>query len=293
MKMNIQPEHPQRKPECDRSKIKNSVFEIYFAGSTDVGLQRTVNEDAYLLAPRDELFVVADGMGGHAAGEVASRLTSDLIGAYFQETAGMDAADMPMPYFFSAEMRDEERRLVTAVKLSNAAVYEQGLANSEQNGMGSTVVAVHVVEDNIYWAHVGDSRLYRLRYGRMMQLTSDHSLLNHAIEQRGLKGDELQEFVSLFPYKNMLVRAIGVRSEVEVESGNSPMEDGDLFLLCTDGVHNLIDDSELAAILGEYQDDLQGGCDEIVFEANQRGGGDNITVVILEGRRIARDKALH
>lgn len=293
MKMNIQSEYPQRKPERDTGKIENSYFEIHFAGATDVGMQRTVNEDAYLLAPHDDLFVIADGMGGHAAGEVASRLTSDLIGAYFQETANMDAADMPMPYVFREDMCAAERRLVTAVKLSNAAVYEQGLANVEQRGMGSTVVAVHVVEDKIFWAHVGDSRLYRLRFGRMMQLTSDHSLLNHAIEQRGLRGDELQEFVTHFPYKNMLVRAIGVRSEVEVESGYSSMKDGDLFLLCTDGVHNLMDDAEIGSILGEYQDDLQAGCQKIVDEANQRGGIDNITAVILEGRRISGDKALH
>ncbi len=293
MKMNNQPDYPLRKPGRDAGKIENSDFEIDFAGSTDLGMQRIENEDAYLLAPRDNLFVVADGMGGHAAGEVASRLTSELIGAYFQETANMDAADMPIPYVFPDDMGDEERRLLTAVKLANAAVYEQGLANIEQEGMGSTVVAVHVVDDTIYWAHVGDSRLYRLRFGRMMQLTSDHSLLNYAIEQRGLKGDELHEFVAQFPYKSMLVRAIGVRREVEVESGCSSIEDGDLFLLCTDGVHNLIDDAELGSILCAYQDDLQSGCAEIVNEANQRGGNDNITVVILGARRIARDKALH
>ncbi len=293
MKMNIQPERSRRKPDRGSGKIESSAFEIHFSGSTDVGIQRLTNEDSYLLAPNDALFVIADGMGGHAAGEVASRLTSDLIGAYFQETANMDAADMPMPYVFPNDMCDVERRLVTAVKLSNAAVHEQGLANLEQRGMGSTVVAVHVVEDKIVWAHVGDSRLYRLRFGRMMQLTSDHSLLNHAIEQRGLKGEELHEFVAHFGHKNMLVRAIGVRGDVDVESGYSSIEDRDLFLLCTDGVHNLINDAELGAILREHQGDLQAGCQKIVDEANERGGIDNITVVLLEGRRISSDKALH
>src|SRR5690606_7578645 len=151
------------------------------------------------------------------------------------------------PYVCPDDMGDEERRLLTADKLANSVEYGRGLATIEQEGTGSSAVAVHVVDDTIYRADIVDSSMYRSLFGRMMQLTSDHSLLNYAIEQRGLKGDELHEFVAQFPYKSMLVRAIGVRREVEVESGCSSIEDGDLFLLCTDGVHNLIDDAELGS----------------------------------------------
>lgn len=286
MKTHPQPKQPQRNLERREQRHVSSVYEMNFAGMTDIGLRRADNEDAYLMAPLDDLFVIADGMGGHAAGEVASRLTCDLIGAYFQETADMDGDEMPMPYALPDDMCNAERRLVTAIKLANTAVYEQGLANAEQQGMGSTVVAVHMEEDKLFWAHVGDSRLYRLRFGRMMQLTSDHSLLNHAIEERGLKGEELQAYVKHFPYKNILVRAVGVRRDVKVESGWSSMEDGDVFLLCTDGVHNLLNEADLSVVLKGFPGDLQAACRKIVQEVNQRGGHDNITVVALEACRI-------
>ncbi len=293
MKVNIHPHQPPRRQAAERGGVAGDGFEMSFAGATDVGICRAVNQDAYLLAPEHGLFVVADGMGGHAAGEVASLLTSELIGAYFEETADMEAEEMPMPYDLSDDMMAAERRLVTAVKLANTAVYEQSVEIREQRGMGTTVVAVHAEEDMMFWAHVGDSRLYRLREGRLIQLTSDHSLLNHAIEQRGLRGEELREFVEHFPYKNVLVRAVGVRPEVEVEYGHVYLEPGDVFLLCTDGAHNLLETQDMRAILQDFRGDLQACCNEIVRESNRRGGPDNITAVVLEARSSLPGKALH
>ncbi|MBA2660814.1 MAG: Stp1/IreP family PP2C-type Ser/Thr phosphatase [Bradymonadaceae bacterium] len=261
---------------------------LLYAGTTDVGIRRSKNQDTYLLAPQDDLFVVADGMGGHAAGEVAARLAVDTIERFFRETSLLAPGEIPMPYPMARDMPEADRRLATALKLANSAVFQQSNADDSKHGMGTTVVALHFDDGLVHWAHVGDSRLYRLRGDRLMQLTADHSLLNETITQRQLTGQELRDFVEHFPYKNVLVRAVGVRYNVEVDVGHSNVEDRDVFLLCSDGATNVLPDVDLRRILSESRNDPQSGCDTIVRMANERGGPDNITAVIVEARRSPR-----
>jgi protein phosphatase len=246
---------------------------IEVAGQTDVGRKRTHNEDNFAIMPEFGLYVVADGMGGHASGEIASKMAIDTLREFFESTA--EDPERTWPYRMERGKGYEENRLITGVKLCNLRIFEQAQRNPRQRGMGTTLVALFAVEDVIYVAHVGDSRVYRIRDGGLEQLTEDHSLLNDYKKMKRLTEEEIRNF----PHKNVIVRALGMKDSVKVDTRLEEPRAGDMMLLCTDGLCGPVSDEEIYRIV-ESSSELPQVASRLVDAANERGGPDNITCVI-------------
>lgn len=249
-------------------------MKVEAAGLTDVGLKRGHNEDTFFIADRHRLFMVADGMGGHRAGEVASKMAVDAITSFYDDTS--EDGELTWPFKMQRTLSYEANRLAVGVKLANLRIHETAQANATQRGMGTTVVSAHFSDHGIVIAHVGDSRVYRFRSGAFDQLTEDHSLLNDYIKMKDLTPEEIENF----PHKNVIVRALGMKEIVQVDVYTDDPQPGDLYLLCSDGLSGMIDDPGLSAILAETGDDLDSCCQRLVDVANENGGTDNITVVL-------------
>jgi protein phosphatase len=249
------------------------------AGSTDVGRQRKHNEDHLLVEPRLALFAVADGMGGHNAGEVASALAAKSVQNFFQATANGDGAPEAPP------LAEQERalspaaqRLSTCVRKANRDVFEISSTVAQHRGMGSTIVAAHFEADAnaLHVAHVGDSRAYRVRGGHIDQLTRDHSLVNDALE---MKPDLSPKELARLP-RNIITRALGMTAEVKVDVRSVDVERGDVYLLCSDGLTGMVSDEQILDVV-TMTDDLDELCELLIALANDAGGTDNITVLVL------------
>lgn len=250
-------------------------MKVEYAELTDVGRKRTHNEDFYLTLAEHHLFAVADGMGGHSAGEVASRMAAETLGEFFDDTA--DDEDVTWPFKLDRTISYEENRLGTGVKLANLRIFECQASNPEQSGMGTTIVSAYFVRDTIIIGHVGDSRVYRLRGNELEMLTEDHSLLNEWIKEKKMSEEE----ISKFPHKNVIMRALGQRESVQVDILSHPIQPGDIYLLCSDGLSGMTDDDELRQILIDKGDDLNAACRALIDSANYHGGTDNITAVLV------------
>lgn len=237
------------------------------AARTDTGLRRPGNEDACLIRRDLGLVVVADGMGGHAAGEVASRLAVDEVAASL-ERAGIATA--------TAE--DGRRALLAAFLAANRAVHEAAAANPEYRGMGTTLTAVVLRPGarEAWLAHVGDSRAYLLRRGRLVRLTRDHTWVQEQVERGHLSPREARTH----PAASVLTRAVGTLPEVAVDDAVVPLAPGDVLLLCTDGLTNVVRDRAIAGVLsrGGHAGELAA---ELVELANRGGGPDNITAAVI------------
>jgi serine/threonine protein phosphatase PrpC len=251
---------------------------ITAAGDSHVGLRRRHNEDAYLLLPEERLFCVADGMGGHASGEVAAHIAVEEMAEFFRLTGRDEEATWPF-----RDRRDRsyaENRLVTGVKLANQRIRERAAADERLLGMGTTLVAAWFDDrtPRALVAHVGDSRAYLVRRGAITQLTEDHSLLNDFIKARNPSRAE----IDAFPHKNVIMRALGMRDQVEVDVVSTALEDGDLLLLCCDGLSGMVRDDRIAEVLRASRGDLGGAAAALVSAANAAGGLDNVTVVLVQ-----------
>jgi PPM family protein phosphatase len=233
------------------------------AGLSDVGRQRAHNEDRFILLPQFSVFVVADGMGGHQSGEVASRMAASVIASYFR---GVDGG-APVG-----------ERLRAAVTQANARIFSRADDSRAHRGMGTTVVAAAFsgADERLYVAHAGDSRCYRLRGGKLEQLTRDHSLVSDALLER----PDLSESDLAYLPKNVITRALGIGPTVDLELRSEPVELSDVYLLCSDGLHSLVSDEEIAAVLTEAPI-LTEACQRLVALANEAGGRDNITAVLM------------
>jgi serine/threonine protein phosphatase PrpC len=250
-----------------------SPLRIEVAGQTDVGRKRNHNEDNFAIMPEFGLYVVADGMGGHASGEIASKMAIDTLQEFFASTA--EDPERTWPYRMDRGKGYEENRLITGIKLCNLRIFEQAQHNTRQRGMGTTLVALFAVEDGVYVAHVGDSRVYRVRSGAIEQLTEDHSLLNDYKKMKRLTEEEIRNF----PHKNVIVRALGMKDTVKVDTRLEDPRVGDLMLLCTDGLCGPVADEKILEIV-QTTPDLATAVGRLVDAANERGGPDNITCVI-------------
>jgi protein phosphatase len=246
---------------------------IEVAGQTDVGRKRTHNEDNFAIMAEFGLYVVADGMGGHASGEIASKMAVDTLQEFFAATA--DDPERTWPYKMDRSKGYEENRLVTGIKLCNLRIFESAQRNTKQRGMGTTLVALFAVEDGVYIAHVGDSRVYRLRDGSMEQLTEDHSLLNDYKKMKHLTEEEIANF----PHKNVIVRALGMKDTVKVDTRFETPRVGDTMILCTDGLSGPVADENILRIV-QQSSDLSLAVSRLIDAANEGGGPDNITCVI-------------
>jgi protein phosphatase len=251
------------------------------SGASDVGRKRTHNEDAYLLLPEESLYCVADGMGGHASGEVAARIAVEEMAEFFRLT-GRDE-DATWPYKLDPTRTYDENRLVTGVRLANLRIHERARADERLHGMGTTLVAAAFPRDgeSALIGHVGDSRAYLWRKGDLRQLTEDHSLLNEHLKAHALSPAEIKAF----PHKNVILRALGMKPAVEVDVTRVEMEVTDLLVLCSDGLSGMVPDARMAEILRATQGDLRLAANELVDAANAAGGVDNITVVLVQAVR--------
>ena len=252
---------------------------VRFSGDTNVGMKRDHNEDSFYLPESERLAIVADGMGGHASGEVASRMAVETIVGFFRET--QDEQELTWPFKIDRGHRHDINRMVTAIKLANLKIHQEAQRNPACHGMGTTVVSALFLEDALIVGHVGDSRLYRYREGMFDQLTEDHSLLNDYIKMKHLSPEE----IAAFPHKNVIVRALGMKASVQVDVIVDAPRLGDVYLLCSDGLSGMVPDGEIAAMMAN-ESDLDRVCDRLIATANGNGGLDNVTVVAV---RLERD----
>ena len=246
---------------------------VEVAGETNVGRKRTHNEDNFSILSDHGLYIVADGMGGHASGEVASKLAIDTIKEFFEMTA--DDPERTWPYKMDKAKGYEENRLITAIKLANLRIFETAQRDAKVRGMGTTLVSMFTVENGVYSAHVGDSRCYRVRGSKIEQLTEDHSLLNDYIKMKHLTPEEIANF----PHKNVIVRALGMKETVKVDTHFDTPVAGDTFLLCSDGLCGPVTDDDIMAIV-VGSSDIKNAAHRLIEKANENGGPDNITAVL-------------
>ena len=251
-------------------------MKLVCAGMTDVGSAREHNEDDFYLSDQEALCVVADGMGGHRSGEVASAMAINAIVEFYRETELNGVNDILQEG--DREITLDEYRLGRAIRTANSAVFQAAADSELYRGMGTTIVSGFFTEKGVYFAHIGDSRAYLYRGGKLSQRTEDHSLANEYVRMGILSEEDVEHF----PYKNVITRACGLTDEVEVDINFYDVEPGDLFILCSDGLTDMVNDKELAESIGNHEDltDLEELTKDLVKRANANGGADNITVIL-------------
>lgn len=248
-----------------------------YCARTDTGRKRKGNEDSFIVNDEEGLFVVADGMGGHAAGEVASRLAVESIEEFVRMT-GSDR-EITWPFEIDESMPLDANRLKSAVRLANRRVIKLPEERHEYQGMATTVVAVLFVDEVAYIGHVGDSRVYRVRGSEIVQLTNDHSWVNEQVVSGIISSTQARTH----PLRNVVTRAVGSRWDLQVDIVREAIRDGDLYLLCSDGLSTMVDDNEILEIL-TAEPTAQAACERLVERANEAGGEDNITAVVIRCR---------
>jgi protein phosphatase len=250
-------------------------MKITYEARTDVGRKRKGNEDSLFCNPEQRLFVVADGMGGHAAGEVASKVAVDAINEFVCLTSGDE--EITWPFGLDEKISYDGNRLKTAIRYANRKVIDATKERAEYEGMATTVAAILVDDLAANLGHVGDSRGYVLRDGTLSQLTSDHSWVNEQL----LNGAISAEQARTHPLRNVVTRALGGKPDLLVDMQARKMEPGETLLLCSDGLTNMLTDEAIAEICRAAGDDLKKAAQDLVNSANNRGGDDNITVVLI------------
>lgn len=263
-------------PECQDAltRVQGSRMRVEFKGQTDVGRKRGHNEDCFLVVPEFNLCMVADGMGGHSAGEVASQMAVQSVAEFFRDTE--EDSDVTWPFKEDRGISEDENRIATGVKLANLRIHESAAANPNQRGMGTTIVSMFFRNRFGVIGHVGDSRVYRLRGEALEMLTEDHSLLNDYLKMKELTPEEIENF----PHKNVIVRALGMKESVQVDVIRSDVRNGDIYMLCSDGLSGMINDGEIAEIMRRHRDDLDACAQALIDASNAAGGNDNITCVL-------------
>jgi protein phosphatase len=243
-------------------------------GSTDVGLLRTHNEDCFIVDDGDQVYVLADGMGGHNHGEVASKIAVNTIRDYLVEA--LDNNDSTLPLGYDSNLRRHSYSLKRSIHTAHDKVLKAIREDGTLLGMGTTVVGALHQDDVLTIAHVGDSRGYRLRDGHLELLTQDHTWVNEQV----VAGYLSEEQAKSHPLKNVVTRALGGDSEVVVDVVETKVRPGDLFLLCSDGLTTMLSDEEIHERL-VAEAPIEDICRRLIHDANARGGFDNITVVLL------------
>lgn len=261
---------------------RHLVFEA--AGLTHPGMVRDTNEDSFAICESRGLFLVADGMGGRAAGEVASRMAIETVRDFFDDpdSTWPIAVGVGPPTMRGSEARYVDQGLpllVAGIQLANGRIFAAARRDREKRGMGTTFVAALARDGFVAIAHVGDSRVYRLRNHRLELLTRDHSLVNECIRL----GHLLPEQASSFPLQHVITRALGTDEAVEVETRIDAIESGDTLLLCSDGLSGAVPAHEIASILEDYPD-LGEATTRLVKRANENGGPDNVTCIVVRWR---------
>lgn len=231
--------------------------------ASDVGLQRSNNEDAFLVLEAEKLCVVADGMGGHLGGEVASSMVTEIL---------REAFTAPPAEYEAVEVILE--RLLGAIQLANREIYNRGNSDPRLRNMGTTVVSTLFHGTKVIFASVGDSRIYRLRDGVLKQITEDHSWVGELRKKNLISEEDARNH----PLKNIITRALGMEEDVDVDGTWEETQSGDVYLLCTDGLTDLVEDGQIQETLKRLVNDLDEAVNALLDCANDEGGADNITV---------------
>ncbi len=249
------------------------------AARTDVGMKRDNNEDNFLAFPEQNLWAVFDGMGGHAAGEVASGIAVQELKEFYEMT-GKDP-DATWPFRDSRELSYDENRLVTSIKLANARIIETANQDARKKSMGTTCVSAHFLDrkgtPTALVAHTGDSRVYRFRGTKLTRVTIDHSLVEEYLRMGKINEEEAKNF----PQKNIILRALGQIDKIDVEIHAYELEAGDVYLLCSDGLSGMIEDNVMESIIARSLPSLEVAAKKLIDTANANGGVDNITAVLV------------
>lgn len=243
-------------------------------GLTHVGRQRQHNEDSYLVEDDKKLFLVADGMGGHAAGEIASRIAVDSISEFIAHTKEDDGT---WPHAYDEKFRRSTNRLMAAVRMANTRVLEAMRKDARLRGMGTTVVACMEDEGVVSVAHVGDSRAYLIREGQLSRLTNDHSWVFEQVQAGMLTEAEAEKH----PLRNVITRALGGALSVNPDASEVQSKAGDVILLCSDGLTGMVTEDDILRMVTENED-LDEVSQQLIDAANEHGGMDNVTVILVK-----------
>jgi len=247
-------------------------------GGTDTGRKRTNNEDAFLMNDGLGLYAVADGIGGTEGGEVASRIAVETLAESMPDLLG--DKDRTPAAGSAADGRTELPALRQAVALMNRKILDAVSKNAALEGMGTTLTALLVADRRAFVAHIGDSRLYRLRSGRLGQLTNDHSVVAEQVRAGLLSAEKARSS----PLRHVITRALGTSGEADPDVTEHPLQTGDTFLICTDGLTDMVDDREIAGILAK--DPPRDAVKKLIDAANEHGGADNVTAVVVQVQEV-------
>jgi len=245
-------------------------------GATDVGRRRKLNEDNFLVVEQSGLYAVCDGMGGHNAGEVASKMAIETVAAFIQKSDG-DAKDITWPYGLETELSFEGNRLKTAIRLANKRVFKAADNREDYTGMGTTAVCCLARDNILTIGSAGDSRCYLVRNGVLTQLTRDDSWVSAAWAEGILTPEEIERH----PLKNVITKAVGAKDNIDIEIVEHKFEPGDVAMLCSDGLHGMIRDEVILSLLHPMPETLAAAAQALIDAANENGGKDNVTVVLL------------
>jgi len=246
-------------------------------GVTHPGRVRKVNEDSLICDPAQGLFIVADGMGGHNAGEVASRLAIEAITGFL--AMSRDGEDFTWPYGLNPALSFHGNRLMTAIKLANRRVFKVGESRDEYTGLGTTVVAALVDESELMFSGVGDSRIYCYSGGKLEQLTEDDSWIATILARDPGKGKD-DGALAAHPMRHVLTNVLGAREQLDMDVLERTFAPGDVLLLCSDGLHGALDDKTLESVLASGKS-VELMAEELVRLALERDGNDNITALVV------------
>lgn len=250
---------------------------LSWAVCTDAGRRRTSNEDSHSTRPDVGLFIVADGMGGHVAGEVASRVAVESISAFIQETAGADR-NRTWPFPFEPDLSFEGNRLKAAFRLANRRIASTIADSQDLRGMATTASAILVGKDHACVAHIGDSRVYVLQGSELHQITDDHSWVEEQVRAGMLTPAAARQH----PWRNVVTRALSGAEDPEIDVVQMKPSPGDRYLLCSDGLFGVVGDDQIAEILSDRKSSLDALCARLIEAANEAGGPDNITALIIQ-----------
>ena len=248
---------------------------LRYQAITDIGRRRKANEDSHIEMPDLGLYVVADGMGGQAAGEVASNIAVDVIAQFIKLTD--EQRDITWPTGYLPNLTWGQNRLRGALLLANNEIYHSAQEDAGLRGMGTTAVCALSDGSHVDLANIGDSRIYLMRDGALRMLTQDHSWISEQVQKGVISEDQARSH----PYRNVVTKALGAGPDVEPDLSALELIDGDLVLLCTDGLTSMLTDVDIESMLHRYGADLDAAARALVYEANQNGGEDNITLTLL------------
>jgi protein phosphatase len=250
-------------------KLFSEVIKLDIGVKTDAGKIRDNNQDAYYLSSDKSkpLFIIADGMGGHKAGEIASKLAIDTISQNFNNFLDINPLNE----------EDIKNNIFKSFSEANVKIYRKALKEEECSGMGTTVTLAYISDKNLYIGHVGDSRAYTFNNGSLSQITEDHSLVEELIKNGSISKEEAKTH----PQRNIITRAVGTSEEIDVDILVLPKDAVEVLLLCTDGLNSMLDDDEIEWILSNSEN-MQIACEDLVKHSNEKGGYDNITALALK-----------